>query len=373
MEKFKVKLILYTHRGTNVHPIYLRVYIDGKTTYKATGFECALIDWDKKTESVRNHKLASHINSEITLKKNNLIKEIIEQGIAGKVINIKATMSGKPLTDIFNFVEQFKKEIVNKRSPATIENYTKHLSKLVEFNGSVTLAFEDITPAYLLKYENWLRKSVGNNYTHKLITTLRTFFNAAIKRNLITCYPFKEYEFPVYKSPIKDYLTMKELKTWEDNIPEIESYAVKQAAIYFLFGCYSGLRISDWFLFNKSNVQGNRIRLTTKKTGTDVSMMISKPLARVLTMIKKTPLAIEEPTINEKLKVYAKKIKIHKHITSHSARHSFAITICLENKISSETAAELMGITLKTFVDNYSQVNDVKIDRETKEAWASLN
>lgn len=376
MEKFKVKLILYTHRGTVEHPIYLRVYIDGKTTYKATGFEVSKDLWDKPTESVKNaHKLSSHINSEITLKKNNLIKEIIEQGISGKQITaqtIKQTIAGKSSTNIFLFVEQYKKDVVNKRKAGTIENYRKHIKKLEDFNGSKNLSFEQITPDYILRYENWIRETVGNNYMHKLITTLRSFFNAAIKKDLITCYPFDKYEFPVYVSPTKDYLTMDELIKWEAYIPVINDSLTKEVAVYFLFGCYSGLRIGDWRLFNKSNIEGGRIRLTTEKTGSNVSMMISNPLSRMLKIMETLPITIPEPMLNLRLKAIAKTLKIKKHITSHTGRHTFAITICLANKLSSETAAELMGITLKTFVGNYSQVSDAKIDRETKAAWDNL-
>lgn len=376
MEKFKVKLILYTYRGTNEHPIYLRVYIDGKTTYKATGFEVSKELWDKPNESVRPaHKLASHINSEITLKKNNLIKEIIEQGISGKVItaqSVKLSITGKSLNNIFNFVEQYKLDVVNKRKGGTLKNYTVILKKLEDFHGSTNLSFEQITPAYLLKLENWLRGSVGGNYTHKILTILRSFFNAAIKKKLITYYPFDEYEFPAYISPVKDYLTMAELTAWEKNIGKIKNPYYKQTAVYFLFGCYSGLRVGDWYRFNKSNIEGNRIRLTTEKTGSSVSMLVSKPLGRMLKIMEKLKLDHPEQKVNEKLKDIAGDLKIKKHITCHTARHTFGITICLANKISSETAAELMGITLKTFVENYSQVNDIKIDRETKAAWAAL-
>ena len=65
------------------------------------------------------------------------------------------------------------------------------MKKLEEFHGSKNLALSDITPAYLSSYQNHLRESVGGNYTHGLIKTLRTFINAAKKDRLITDYPFE--------------------------------------------------------------------------------------------------------------------------------------------------------------------------------------
>jgi integrase len=58
-----------------------------------------------------------------------------------------------------------------------------------------------------------------------------------------------------------------------------------------------------------------------------------------------------------------------KKITTHCARHTFAITMCAEAGISAETCAELMAITLKTCVDNYYKVTNLKIDKECEEAW----
>lgn len=81
------------------------------------------------------------------------------------------------------------------------------------------------------------------------------------------------------------------------------------------------------------------------------------------------PFDIEEPTFNEKIKVIAKHLGINKKFTAHTARHFFAVVHCLENGVSSETSAELMGITLETFVKNYSVVTEEKIDLETQRAW----
>lgn len=385
MQKFKVRLILKTDKAKGKDdkekakskcPVYLCAYINGKRTYKATGYELRQIDWDADNELVKSsNRIAGHINADLELKKNNLIKELIEKQISGKEISVAQVKQsfGNSSNNIFVFVEQFKTDVAGKRGAGTIENYTKHLKKLEEYHGSKSLTFEDITPDFLNRYENHLRKSVGNNYTHNLMKTLRTFFNAAKKRRLIDVYPFTEYEFPKYKSPVKDYLTIKELQAWEKHLPKIKDKVIYQSGLYFLLGCYAGLRLSDWFKFSQDNIDGNKIRLRATKNGADISMPISRPLARVIKLISKTPLEIEEPTINEKLKLIAKDLKIKKHLTSHSGRHSFAVTICLQNKVSSETAAELMGITLQTFVDNYSQVTDEKIDRETKEAWSMLH
>ena len=353
MEKFS---ITFFRRGND--KIYIETHFNGHRSRKSTGYLLTADQWDDGQQTAKNHKLANHINAALQTLKNNASKELIESQITGKPLTRKRM-------DFFTFVESWVKEVSGKRSESTLENYRKHLKRLKEFRSELTL--EDITSDFLTQYENHLRESVGNNYTHKLLTTLKTWIIAAVKKGFIHTNPFTNWEFPQYVSPVKDYLSISELKAWE---AAETKHRVTQ--VWFLFGCYTGLRISDWFRFTTENVVNGRIRLRTKKTGTWISMPISTPLQRVLKLVKKHPLDIEEPTINEKLKVIARGIKLKKHITSHSGRHTFAVTLCLENKISSETAAELMGITLKTFVENYSQVNDEKINKETSLAWANL-
>jgi integrase/recombinase XerD len=84
------------------------------------------------------------------------------------------------------------------------------------------------------------------------------------------------------------------------------------------------------------------------------------------------PLKEPEPMINRELKEIAKRLGIGKSLSSHSARRTFAITMCLDRGIRSESIAEMMGITLDTFVKAYSKVTPEKILKETQLAWQGL-
>src|SRR5690606_14998847 len=109
---------------------------------------------------------------------------------------------------------------------------------------------EEITPDYLRSYETHLRtEGIKGNYVHKLLVGVRTLFNAAIKRDIIKCYPFKSFELPTYRPPVKDFLSVEELKEMEV-IADQSTGRKKITAIYFLLGCYTGLRVSDWYTFD---------------------------------------------------------------------------------------------------------------------------
>lgn len=384
MNKVNVKILPYTsnRQPDGSMPIYIRLTIDRKIAYITTPYFIKESDWDENRERIRGrHLMAGDINTYLQNKAAEINKKIVEADVAGIQLTSKSLKelltSRVDTSNVFDFIDAFKDEVKNKRGGGTLENYRKHFALLQEYCRGRNLSFIDVDVKFLARYENWLRddKRLSGNYVHTIFNTFRMVFNAARKRDVTKNYPFATYEFPKYEEPEKDVLTFPELRRWETFADNAFDPVLRETAIWFLFGCYTGLRIGDWRQFDvKKHLTDDRIRLRAKKNGGWVSMPISVPLARNLSRMKRTPLTLREATINEKLKVIAKdkNVSIDKHITAHTSRHTFAVTICLGNRVSSETAAELMGITLQTFVDNYSQVSDEKIDRETAEAWKKL-
>lgn len=386
MNKYSLHLMLWQHDANErgEMPIYIKITIDRKTSYIATGYYILPKFWDAKNELVKNtYTLHQHINPDITNKKTLVSQKIVELQIAGKTVSAKEIKAhfatGRNIHNFFDFAEAYTQEIAKERSQGTLSNYKKHLLKLELYHGSKNLLLGDITPQYLIDYENAMRSgegAIGGNYVHTLMSTLRMFLTAAVKKQLLKASPFAQYSLPAYVEPDKDFLTLKELAEWEKFADTTANPVLKETAIYFLLGCYAGFRVGDWYNFDiNKHIEDDRILLRPEKTTRKnkwVNMVVSNALKRNLIRMAAVPLTLREATINEKVKEIAKKLGIRKHITTHTGRHTFAVTVCLNQKISSETAAKLMGITLDTFVNNYSQVTQSKIDKETQEAWEHL-
>jgi site-specific recombinase XerD len=387
MIKYSLALVLWTAdpntRGQ--YPIYIRITISRVRRYIATGIFLPQKMWSDHDEAVRSaHPLAPQYNADLAARKQKIIQYISEHQVQGKALaaqQVKDHFTGSGnMQNIFEFVDAFIEECRGKKTDSTLENYRKHALRLELFHGSRQLSFEDITPEYLGRYERHLRspkkegaKPVDGNYVHALWRTMKTWFNAAKRKDLTTNYPFDKYENPIYEGPTKDFLTLRELKAWEEYAGKVTDEVDRQTAIYFLLGCYTGLRISDWFAFRiKDHVSAGRIRLRAKKNGEWVTMPISAPLYRNLARMEACPLTITEPAINRSLKDIARELKLKKRITTHTGRHTFAITICGDRGISAETCSELMGITISTCVINYYRVTNRKIDKETLTAWEGL-
>jgi len=387
MIKYGVKLVLWKAdaNGRGQLPVYLCITIRRIRRYIATGIFLKEKDWDARAQAVRpSHPLHGQYNPDLQTRQKNVVQYIVERQVAGKDLTadqVKAHFGARAnLHNIFDFIDDYIEECRNKKEASTLENYRKHALRLEQFHGSRELTFEEITPEFLRRYEKHLRepaedglKPVGNNYIHALWTTLRTFFNAAQKRKIITCYPFDQYENPIYEGPIKEYLSVAELKRMEKFAMKTRDPILRQTAIYFLLGCYTGLRISDWYRFDfKKNIVEGRLRLRAKKNGEWVTMPIMGPLIRVLHLVQEVQLISDEPVLNRSLKKIAAQLGIFKRLTTHSGRHTFAISICADRGISAETCAELMGITITTCVENYYRVSNLKIDREASKAWKGL-
>jgi site-specific recombinase XerD len=382
--KYSVILLLYPHRPNDKgqFPIYIRITINRKQSYLSTGYYLEKKYWDPRGERVKDgHMLAGTINADITTRKQIIIKKIVDYQVKGQPVTaaaIKAMVAVKnDLHNVFEFAELFIKEIQHKRESSTLVNYKKHLNTLESYHGSRSLAFEEITHEYLVEFEDYLRrpvaggrKGLNGNYIHSIWKFMKTFFNAARKRGIITCYPFATYENPDYKAPAKDYLTIEELDQLEKLVDETSHPVIKQTVTYFLLGCYSGLRLSDWRRFNyDKRVAHGRLYLHAKKNGERIMIPVVGRLERHLQRVKVVDLKISEREINRTLKNIA---GIKKKISSHTGRHTFAITMCAERGVSLEVCATLMGITVAVCEQNYYSVTPKKIEDEIIGKWVDV-
>lgn len=379
MIKYKITLLLWKNdpNPQGLFPVYIRIKINDDRRYIATGVFLQEKHWDAKNELIKEaHPMHAVYNPDITNRKQKIIAHIVKKQLAGETVTAQQVKDffgkGIDLHNIFDFIDQHQKNVAGKRKGGTLKNYKKYARKLELIHGSRDLTFEQIDVNFLQRFENKLRdEGLADNYVHANFTMLRTFFNAARKRKIINVYPFDEYENPQYLAPGKDWLSLAELQAWEEYADRVTDPVDRQTAVWFLLGCYTGLRISDWYQFDlEKHAKGNSILLhTIKGKGEWVTMPITIALRRTLQRIAKTPLTADEPVVNRALKDIAKALKIKKHLTTHCARHTFAITMCAERGIGVEVCAELMGITVTTCVNNYYKTTKTKIDAECAKAW----
>lgn len=377
--KYAIKLILSPNRENDSghSPVWLRITIDRKVNCIATGHFVPKKFWDSKNEMVKEtFHLAHLINPDIAHKKQALIKKLVEAQVKGKQVSAKELKESgrRDYNNFFTFAESHFSDVRNKRSAGTLKGYKKYLKRVEEYNGSRTLNFEHITKDFIAGYENHLYevKKHSSNYVDVVLKNLDKLCKLAVIKGVLAKNPFTGYEKPGYVSPVKDFLTLQEIDRIEKLADETTDPMIKQTCVYFLLGCYTGLRVSDWMQFKLSeHIRDGRVYLRATKNKEWITMPVTGRLKKHIRRLKETPLTIVDVMLNRTLKDIAKPdlCDIDKHLTNHTARHSFAITMCANQGISAETCATLMGITLKTCIENYYRVTGSKINNEVMKAW----
>ena len=68
--------------------------------------------------------------------------------------------------------------------------------------------------------------------------------------------------------------------------------------------------------------------------------------------------------MNAYLKEIADCCHIKKNLTFHAARHTFATTVAISNKVPLETLSKIMGHTSVKYTQQYGKVNEFKISED---------
>lgn len=369
MELVNQKFFVHPHfdkhrvRRNGTAPIQIRVGHQRKQTYFPTPYKIRPEYWDYKNRKVKaSMPNAVVMNADLRQRVAALEKEIYELIYQNKSVSleqIRRKVQGGSNESVVDFGLELIKELDGKYSDVTLQQYRTECARLNEFLPDIK--FNDMRVEHLRRYESHLiKQGLSNNSIHKSFKILKKIFNTAIKQEITVNYPFARYDNPRYKQTDRTYLTEEEINRIEEVLSTPLSDSLRRSATWFLFGCYSGLRFSDWLRFDSSMIQGERLIIRAKKNGELVSIKIHSRLRNVIDQLDGPPLS--EQKTNYHLKDLAYLAEIEKKITTHVARHSFAVR-CAELGISMETTATLMGITVKTCAVYY-KVTNRKIDEE---------
>lgn len=348
-------------------PILICITAERKRSYKTTGFRVPAKDWDAEREEIRKSFTNSMlINSRIKSLIAQMEASILKQQLQGQAITRQRVRillrSGEQSTEIYDYAHKLIDHLEKKFAPGTILIYNNEINHLNDFAPGIT--FSEITPEFLRKYESYLIDlGISGNSIHKNWKIIKRVFNCAINDGITENYPFKKYDNPKYRQTDRTYLSLDEVDKIEQALEKPLPEGMIRTGYYFLLGCYSGLRYSDWKRFNYAAfIHGDRMVLRAKKNGELISMNMHTRLRAVIEKIRFIGPVDEDQTCNEYLKALARIAKVDKRITTHCARHSFAIR-CAELGISIETTAELMGINIRS-CQEYYKVTKRKLDSE---------
>jgi integrase len=286
--------------------------------------------------------------SESAKEQNQKTLKVAETIMAERLLNIQSKKSNvlqqeNKLLQL-PFTEYIEKEIEKLKEIRTqdyIRRYTSSVRWIKRFDSKTTLG--NINKGWIQRYIHFLTVTPGKygrrlnqNTIHEYLIYVANILNNAVREGLIQNNPTKELSIadrPKKNESRRDYLTIDEIKKLI-NIPSPKKYNNLRNA--FLFSCFCGLRYSDIEQLKWGDIKEKDgeycIEKKIQKTKEDLYLPLSKTALGFLPERKeKNKLVFDLPksmtSVEEYIKVWTEFAEIDKHVTFHTARHTFAVSI----------------------------------------------
>jgi len=373
--------------------IYARITVNGKCAEMSLKRKTSVNEWDSskgrlKGTSPRIKTLNSYLD-QVYSKLLDTQKRILDKDTLITADKVKASYLGldeehKTLKDIIHYHNQTMKGVLKW---GTLKNYNTTAKYLDEFlkkkKKTNDVYLKQIGYQFITEFEMFLRNyrakkariTCGTNGTMKHLERFKKMINLAIKLELLEKSPFQNYKMKFEKNE-RQFLSERELKMVEETY--FKSEPLERVKEMFLFFCYTGLTYGELKVLTKDHiVKGmdgkNWIYTKREKTKEPVKapllhkadVILKKYRDKQFDLVGKYLFPVRS---NQKMNQYVKEVmkaaKVRKHITFHSARHTFATTITLSNGVPIETVSKLLGHTKLSTTQIYARVMENKISND---------
>ncbi|MEG0994114.1 MAG: site-specific integrase [Bacteroidales bacterium] len=388
---FKINFLIRkggsSYKGEN--PIYVRLTINTERIEFNSKLTIKTENWSSEAGCATGSsakKINAHLDL-IRIKLYESMKELSERGLTVSAENIRNHYLGVLKETSYSILTLYKEHneklfaLVNKGYAfSTLEKHLttyKHLQSFISQQyAKDDLPIEAIDIKFLSDFEFYLRtsKNIGNNTTVKYLKNtgkiLREAYNAGyIKRNPFALLRLRTEEID------RPFLEMHEIQKISKKRFDVKR--LEQIRDIFLFCCFTGLafidakHLSEDCIITAPNGQ-LWIKKQREKTKKWSHIPILPEAKYILDKYEQHPIRKEGyllpfPT-NQKMNAYLKEIaeicKIKKNLTTHCARHTFATTITLANKVSMESVSKMLGHSSIVMTKTYARILDSTIEKE---------
>jgi site-specific recombinase XerD len=270
-------------------------------------------------------------------------------------------------------------------APATLVKYQstrKHLAEFIETKYKRTdIPLHEVSQMFVKNFEYFLKvtKNCANNTTVKYLKNLKKVINIGRANELIQHDPFANVRFQWEESD-PAFLTEEELTHLMTKKLEIER--ISTIRDIYVFCCFTGLAFIDVQNLKKSDIIEQNGQLWIKKKRQKTKNVCSIPLLEPALRIIEKYMHLSENkqtekllpvTSNQKMNAYLKEIacicNIDKHLTTHTARHTFATTVTLANQVSIEVVSKMLGHSSINMTKRYARVVDDLINKDMQKLY----
>lgn len=236
-----------------------------------------------------------------------------------------------------------------------------------------------VNHSFIMDYEFYLRsvRNCANNSAVKYIRNFGKIIYICVANQWLTHDPFLSYKSK-FKKVERIFLNKQELQTLADK--EFEFKRLAHVRDVFLFCCFTGLAYVDVKQLRKKDIitgiDGEKwISIKRQKTNVPSKIPILPMAIKLISKYKDYPKCDENELVlpvlsNQKMNAYLKEVTdlcgIHKNITFHIARHTFATTVTLLNGVPIESVSKMLGHTNIKTTQHYAKILDIKVSEDMR-------
>jgi len=362
--------------------IYLGVEGTQKTAYLKTRVSVPAKNWSKKKQAVVKHRLAVKLNMELAAMKDRARSIYLELGKDATAVKTRDRLAGRDRTDtVLGKFREYYKRRANRLAEGTIKQERTFFTYLERYAAGLT--FGELKYSWVTSFEDWLLNqpnqrrggTLSRNYVSALLAILRTYCTEAEKEDLIPNNPVKLLRLEKERKE-PTYLTHAELMDFAavNAVGDIQ----QRAKDMFVFACCTSLRVSDLRDLRKTEIHptgdGFSLHRIPTKTGARSSGRYHIPIdhafdglaGKIYRKYADTIGPYLFPRMDEKsyrahISVVGRAAGITKKITTHVARHTFAMVALNHYDWRLEEVSRAMGHTNVATTQKYTRVSYQKI------------
>ena len=266
---------------------------------------------------------------------------------------------------------------IRKESMASYHSTRIHLQEFIQKKYKVSdLAFSQLTENFIHEFQQYFLGECGfqESSFYNVATHLKTVCRLAYREGLADILLFDKVKISKGNKKLPKALdrgAFEKLKTL--HFEELEE-EMETARDIFLFACYTGAAYCDLMELDKSHLvrddEGSLwLKFNRHKTGVPCRVKLLPEAIRLMEKLHSDERETLLPfmgyaTYQSYLKALRLRAGISFPFTTHTARHTFATFITLEQGVPIETVSKMLGHSNVSMIERYAKVTPQKLFEE---------
>ncbi len=371
-------------------PIFLRVTVSGRQDEIRIQRSVPIKLWNNtkgysKGKDRTSVELNSYIES-LTIRLYQIHKELVcrEALITPKHLLVKLFSKDERRTvlgTMKKYMEDWTALIGKEYQKSTLSRYGNCYDSLKtvinEFYKKEDISFNELNGEFIDAFEMHLRivRKLSQNTLTKYMSCFRKIIGIAKDNGWLTFDPLAGKRKRLFRKEetCPTFLTLEELQRIISK--DFSTTRLEQVKDFFLFCCLTGMSYIDVSTLlpahlcrdNKGQlwIHKSRVKITAAKETCTSNVPLLAPAVAVLDKYKGwNPDNPDGPCLpvpsNQKMNEYLKEIatlcRINKRLTVHTARHTFATTITLANRVPLQDVSAMLGHASTRMTQHYARV-----------------